>query len=43
MLIAKRADVNAVDNESHSAMYFAAERGYTEILEQLLMAGAESM
>lgn len=42
MLIENKADVNAVDNDSHSAMHFASERGYTEIVEQLLIAGAES-
>jgi ankyrin repeat protein len=41
LLIEKGADVNTVDNESRSAMDFASERGYTEILEQLLMAGAD--
>ncbi|RZM08261.1 MAG: ankyrin repeat domain-containing protein, partial [Pedobacter sp.] len=41
MLIDKQADVNAVDNQTRSAMYFASERGYTEILEQLLLAGAD--
>jgi ankyrin repeat protein len=39
-LIENNADVNAVNNESRSAMDFVSERGYTEILEQLLMAGA---
>jgi ankyrin repeat protein len=42
MLIEYSADVNAVDNDSQSAMDFASERGYTEILEQLLTAGAGS-
>ena len=42
MLIEKKADVNEVDNEQHSALYYASEEGYTEIVEQLLMAGAEN-
>ncbi len=33
---------NAVDNEQHSALYYASEAGFTEIVEQLLMAGAEN-
>ena len=41
MLIEAGADVNQVDNEQHSALYYAAEAGFTEIVEQLLMAGAE--
>ena len=41
-LIENNADLNAVDNNGRHAMDFASERGYTEILEQLLMAGAES-
>ena len=42
MLIEKGADVNAVDNEQHSALYYASEAGFTEIVEQLLLAGAEN-
>lgn len=42
MLIEKSADVNAVNNEAHSALYYASEAGFTEIVEQLLMAGAEN-
>ncbi len=42
MLIEKEADVNAVDNDQHSALYYASEEGYTEIVEQLLIAGAEN-
>ena len=42
MLIEQGADVNAVDNEQHSALYYASEAGLTEIVEQLLMAGAEN-
>jgi ankyrin repeat protein len=40
MLIENNADVNAVDNLEHSAAYYAAENGYTEITEQLIAAGA---
>lgn len=36
------ADVNAVDNSRHSALYYASEAGFTAIVEQLLMAGAEN-
>ena len=42
MLIEKEADVNAVDNDQHSSPYYASEEGYTEIVEQLLIAGAEN-
>ena len=42
MLIEMGADVNSVDNTQHSALYYASEAGYTEIVEQLLMAGADS-
>lgn len=35
------ADVNLVNNSQHSALYYATENGFTEIVEQLLMAGAE--
>ncbi len=42
MLISEGADVNAVNNEAHSALYYASEAGFTEIVEQLLMAGAEN-
>ena len=31
-----------VDNAQHSALYYASDAGYTEIVEQLLMAGADS-
>ena len=36
-----RADVNAADNLQHTALYYAGERGFTEIVELLLAAGAE--
>ena len=42
MLIESGANVNAVDNDQHSALYYASEAGYTEIVEQLLVAGAEN-
>ncbi|WP_262884865.1 hypothetical protein [Mucilaginibacter aquatilis] len=42
MQIEKETDVNAVDNESCRAMDFVSERNHTEILEQLLRAGADS-
>ena len=35
------ADVNMADNLQHTALYYASERGYNEIVEILLMAGAE--
>ncbi|MDE7223805.1 MAG: ankyrin repeat domain-containing protein [Acetatifactor sp.] len=28
------ADLNAVDNEQHSALHYAADAGYTKIVEQ---------
>ena len=42
MLIEMGADVNSVDNNQHSALYYASEAGYDEIVEQLLIAGAEN-
>jgi len=36
------ADVNQKDNDQFSAMHYAAEKGYNEIVEQLIMAGADS-
>ena len=36
------ADVNSVDNRQHSALFYASEAGYAEIVEQLLMAGADA-
>ena len=35
------ANVNLADNFQHTALYYASERGYNEIVEILLMAGAE--
>ena len=40
-LIENGADVNLVSNSQRSALYYATENGFTEIVEQLLMAGAE--
>ncbi|MDR0669264.1 MAG: ankyrin repeat domain-containing protein, partial [Treponema sp.] len=39
LLIDHGADPNAVDNLQHSALYYAAEGGYTEITERLITAG----
>ena len=41
LLVEHRADVNAADNLQHTALYYAGERGFTEIVELLLAAGAE--
>lgn len=41
LLMEHGADVNLTDNRQHSALYYAAESGFTEIVEQLLLAGAE--
>ena len=35
------ADVNLVADMQHSALHYATENGSTEIVEQLLLAGAE--
>jgi len=37
----KSCEVNAADNLQHTALYYAGERGFTEIVELLLTAGAE--
>lgn len=42
MLIEMGAEANDVDNDQHSALYYASEEGYTEIVEQLLVAKADS-
>jgi ankyrin repeat protein len=39
-LIEKGADVNAIDNLENSAMHYATEGGYTEIVGRLIIAGA---
>ena len=41
LLIAARAAVNVADNLQHTALYYASERGFGEIVEMLLLAGAE--
>ena len=41
LLVERHAEVNAVDNRQHTALYYAGERGFTEIVELLLAAGAE--
>jgi ankyrin repeat protein len=41
LLVAHGADVNLVDNFQQTALYYAGERGYNEIVKTLLMAGAE--
>lgn len=40
LLATEKCDVNAADNIGHTAVYYASERGYTEIVENLIMAGA---
>ena len=41
LLVKRHAEVNAADNLQHTALYYAGERGFTEIVELLLAAGAE--
>ena len=41
MLVEHNAGVNTADNLQHTALYYAGERGFTEIVELLLAAGAE--
>ena len=41
MLIENNANVNLADNEQQTALSYASERGFTEIVEQLIIAGAE--
>ena len=36
-----QANVNLADNLQRTALYYASERGYNEITEILLAAGAE--
>ena len=40
-LIAAGADVNAKDDDGWTALMYAAEKGYTEIIEILKAAGAK--
>lgn len=42
LFIDNGANVNEKDNDEHSALHYATEKGYNEIVEQLLMAGADS-
>ena len=37
-LVEHHAEVNAADNLQHTALYYAGERGFTEIVELLLAA-----
>ncbi len=41
LLVEHGADVNLADNLQRTALYYAGERGYNEITEMLLTAGAE--
>ena len=41
LLVEYRADVNLANNLRHTALHYAVERGYNEIVETLLVTGAE--
>ena len=41
LLVENGANVNLVDNLQNSPLFYASEKGYTEIVEILLLAGAE--
>ena len=41
LLVECNAEVNVADNLQHTALYYAGERGFVEIVELLLVAGAE--
>ena len=41
LLVENGANVNLVDNSQNSPLFYASEKGYTEIVEILLLAGAE--
>ena len=41
LLVEHQANVNQADNFQRTALYYAGERGYNEITEILLAAGAE--
>ena len=42
LLLEKGADPDAADNDGRTAMHYASEAGFTEIVEMLLMAGARA-
>lgn len=41
LLIEQNANVNLADNSQFTALHYASTNGFTEIVESLLMAGAE--
>ena len=41
LLVENGANVNLVDNLQNSPLFYGSEKGYTEIVEILLLAGAE--